>query len=218
MRAFVLLALLASSAAWAGDKKPAPTPAPTSPTSAEQNQAQGQLQGQLQGQAQGQDQQQAAIAGAAAGSSSTATGVGHGGAGGTGIGGAGGNSGGNTFENSTSFDSRDRALALALPGQTAAPAVAGECLEHLRGGSGASIGVSGRTRINRECMEFQQCVALADRYAAWGQLQLAVEQLAKCGGVQGAVIAAPPSVVESTNTAFVTREEFERAYVELLRK
>lgn len=61
MRAFVLLALLASSAAWAGDKKPAPTPAPTSPTSAEQNQAQGQLQGQLQGQAQGQDQQQAAL-------------------------------------------------------------------------------------------------------------------------------------------------------------
>src|SRR5690606_40291827 len=99
MRAFVLLALIASSAAWAGDKKPAPTPAPTSPTSAEQNQAQGQLQGQLQGQAQGQDQQQAAIAG----SSSTATGVGHGGAGGMGIGGAGGNSGGNTFENSTSF-------------------------------------------------------------------------------------------------------------------
>src|SRR5690606_15461309 len=151
MRAFVLLALLASSSAWAGDKKPAPTPAPASPTSAEQNQAQGQLQGQLQGQAQGQDQQQAAIAGAAAGSLSTATGVGHGGAGGTGIGGAGGNSGGNTFENSTSFDSRDRALALALPGQTGAPAVTGECLEHLRGGSGASIGVSGRTRINREC-------------------------------------------------------------------
>src|SRR5690606_12221271 len=196
---------LASSAAWAGDKKPAPTPAPTSPTSAEQNQAQGQLQGQLQGQAQGQDQQQAAI------------GVGHGGAGGTGIGGAGGNSGGNTFENSTSYESRDRALALALPGQTAAPAVAGECLEHTRGGSGLSIGVSGRTRINRECMEFVQCVALADRYAAWGQLQLAVEQLERCGGVP-APAALNTAQSRTADDRPVTREEVHRMFREALAK
>jgi len=216
MRAFVLLALIASSAAWAGDKKPAPTPAPTSPTSAEQNQAQGQLQGQLQGQAQGQDQQQAAIAGAAAGSLSTATGVGHGGAGGTGIGGAGGNSGGNTFENSTSFHSRDRALALALPGQTGAPAVTGECLEHLRGGSGASIGVSGRTRINRECMQFVQCVAIADRYAAWGQLRLAVEQLERCGGVRAGELELPATLAAERD--YVTREELERVFEASLAK
>src|SRR5690606_8639837 len=98
-------------------------------------------------------QQQAAIAGAASSSAAGAASIAAGGDGGSAFGGAGGNSGGNTF--STAYESRDRALALALPGQTGAPAVAGECLEHLRGGSGASIGVSGRTRINRECMEFQ---------------------------------------------------------------
>lgn len=205
MRAFVLLALLASSAAWAGDKKPAPTPAPTSPTSAEQNQAQGQLQGQVQG----QDQQQAAIAGAAATSSSGAE------ASSVANGGAGGYSGGNSL--STAYESRDRALALALPGQTAAPAVAGECLEHTRGGSGLSIGVSGRTRINRECMEFVQCVALADRYAAWGQLQLAVEQLERCGGVP-----APASINTAQSLAAddrpVTREEVHRMFREALAK
>lgn len=205
MRAFVLLALLASSAAWAGDKKPAPTPAPTSPTSAEQNQAQGQLQGQVQG----QDQQQAAIAGAAATSSSGAE------ASSVANGGAGGYSGGNSL--STAYDSRDRALALALPGQTAAPAVAGECLEHTRGGSGLSIGVSGRTRINRECMEFVQCVALADRYAAWGQLQLAVEQLERCGGVPApAALNTAQSRTEDDRP--VTREEVYRMFREAMAK
>lgn len=205
MRAFVLLALLASSAAWAGDKKPAPTPAPTSPTSAEQNQAQGQLQGQVQG----QDQQQAAIAGAAATSSSGAE------ASSVANGGAGGYSGGNSL--STAYESRDRALALALPGQTAAPAVAGECLEHTRGGSGLSIGVSGRTRINRECMEFVQCVALADRYAAWGQLQLAVEQLERCGGVPApAALNTAQSRTEDDRP--VTREEVHRMFREAMAK
>lgn len=192
-----------ASSAFAGGKKPHPGPSDSGITG-EQTQLQGQLQGQ------GQDQQQAAVAAAGAASKSQSAASSHA------TGGAGGDSGGNTL--ATSYESRDRALALALPGQTGAPAVAGECLEHLRGGSGASIGVSGRTRINRECMEFQQCIAIADRYAQWGQLQLAVEQLEQCGGVEGAVIAAPPPVVESTNTAFVTREEFERAYRDLLSK
>ena len=96
-----------------------------------------------------------------------------------------------------------------MPGQTGAPAVAGECLEHTRGGSGLSIGVSGRTRINRECMEFVQCVALADRYAAWGQLQLAVEQLERCGGVPAREIETPTL---ASDQQYVTREELERAF------
>lgn len=211
MKASVLIAIAmtVSPLALAGGKKPSPPPDPTRPTSE---------QAQQQHQAQEQSQQQAAVASAraassaVAGASSSATG----GAGGTGIGGAGGNSGGNTL--ATAYESRDRALALALPGQTAAPAVAGECLEHDRGGSGLSIGVTGRTRINRDCMEFVQCVAIADRYAAWGQLQLAVEQLEQCGGVEDAVLEAPAEVDEATSQAFVTREEFERAYVELLAK
>lgn len=205
---FLPIVLLFAAAAEAG-KKPAP-PEPTLDPVTEQSQLQ--AQGQLQGQVQGQDQQQAAIAGAGATSSSAAeaSSVAKGGAGG-----AGGYSGGNSL--STAYESRDRALALALPGQTAAPAVAGECLEHTRGGSGLSIGVSGRTRINRECMEFVQCVALADRYAAWGQLQLAVEQLERCGGVP-----APASINTAQSLAAddrpVTREEVHRMFREALAK
>lgn len=198
----MLFALCVASSALAGQK---PTPPPAGDVNGEQWQRQTAAA-------------DAAAAAAATAEGGDATGVGIGT--GIGVGGNGGDSGGNTL--STAYESRDRALAFALPGQTGAPAVAGECLEHLRGGSGASIGVSGRTRINRECMEFQQCIALADRYASWGQFQLAVEQLEKCGGVKGAVIAAPPAVVESTNTAFVTRDEFEqrleRAYSDLLLK
>src|SRR5690606_8393678 len=154
-------------------------------------QSQGQAQGQQQGQGQ---QQQATSESSAVGGDSRAVGIG-------------GASGGNAL--STSFESRDRALAVALPGQTGAPAVAGECLEHTRGGSGLSIGVSGRTRINEDCMAFVQCVALADRYAAWGQLQLAVEQLERCGGVPAREIETPTLAADEQ---YVTREELERAF------
>lgn len=202
---FLPIVLLFAAAAEAG-KKPAP-PEPTLDPVTEQSQLQ--AQGQLQGQVQGQDQQQAAIAGAAATSSSGAE------ASSVANGGAGGYSGGNSL--STAYESRDRALALALPGQTAAPAVAGECLEHTRGGSGLSIGVSGRTRINRECMEFVQCVALADRYAAWGQLQLAVEQLERCGGVP-APAALNTAQSRTADDRPVTREEVHRMFREAMAK
>jgi hypothetical protein len=104
-------------------------------------------------------------------------------------------------------------LALGLPGQTAAPAVAGECLEHERGGSGLSIGVTGRTRLNKDCMAFKQCVALADRYQAWGQLQLAVEQLAKCGGIEAATLAHPPTEPATDAPECVPAESLDRAFV-----
>jgi len=200
----VIAALLLSTPAWAGHK-PAPTPDPE--TLLEQSQA------QRQGQQQGQQQAAIAAAGAASSADAEATSVANGGRA-VGIGGAGGNSGGNTL--STAYESRDRAIALALPGQTGAPAVTGECLEHLRGGSGASIGVSGRTRINRECMQFVQCVAIADRYAAWGQLRLAVEQLERCGGVRARELELPATLAAERD--YVTREELERVFEASLAK
>lgn len=114
-------------------------------------------------------------------------------------------SGGNVFkpEYRSDYRSEDRAYALALPGQTAAPAVAGDCLEHKRGGSGLSIGVSGSTRLNEPCLERRHCLDLADRYAAWGQVALAVRQLATCDGVD---VGDEPALVYPLEASTATHD------------
>lgn len=111
-----------------------------------------------------------AAAEAAAAAESAAQAAAEGGAGGAGgsasaVGGAGQGVG------TVGYQSDFKSLALGLPGQTAAPAVGGHpCLEHTRGGSGLSIGVSGRTRFNRDCMEFERAKLLMEA----GRADLAV--------------------------------------------
>lgn len=193
--------LCSMSGAWA--TKYTPPPQQTTPVAAAQQQAQDQAQKQVQDQAQLQGQGQA----------QEAIGVGTGT--GTGVGTGTGTAVNEGIQQAVRYNSEFRSLAVALPGQTAAPAVAGECLEHDRGGSGISIGVTGRTRINKECAARLHCLALADRYAAWGQLHLAVAQLAECEGVKNPelVPVAAPQPVD-----YVTREELERVYRSVVSK
>lgn len=178
-----------------------------------QNQEQAQIQAQVQ------FQQQMAKANAesnsAANSASNATGGNASATGGTGYGGSGiGNVEGdqNTY--------RSSAWALTLPGLVAAPAVPGQCLEHLRGWGAASIGATGRTKLNDACVKMVNCFALADRFASWGKIDLAVAQLASCGAVSvplpsASVTVVTPPVIEETIQVpvdSVTHEEM-REYV-----
>lgn len=102
---------------------------------------------------------------------------------------------------------RSRALALSLPGVVAAPAVAGVCLEHLRGGGAASIGVTGRTKLNELCMQREQCLAVADRMFAWGARTDALRQLATCGGIDAKLDPTPTEPQAPTNLKVFTPEE-----------
>jgi hypothetical protein len=203
-----VLALLLAAPAFAGHppKQPPkpvkPTPATTIDTSAYAG------------------AQAGAVAGAVSGSSSHASGgdaTATGGQGG--VGGAGGTSdassdatggqGIGTVEGDTSRF-RSTAIALSVPGATAAPAVPGQCLEHSRGWQ-AGMGLaarSGGTELQDQCMERQHCLAIADRYHAAGLLQAMADQLATCGGVSVRVVippaATPVTVVPQTG---VTAEQ-----------
>lgn len=108
-----------------------------------------------------------------------------------------------------------RAYALALPGLTAAPAVAGECLEHTRGGGFLGGGVTGGTKLQKQCLNHVQCMDRADRLAAWGQIELAVRELQACGAVGGDITqpAAPPPEQADLHR-FVPREELEQRLAE----
>lgn len=110
-------------------------------------------------------------------------------------GGAGGNGIGTVEGDSSRF--RSTAVALSVPGATAAPAVIADCIEHSRGWQ-AGMGVaarSGGTKLQKKCMDRAHCLAIADRYSAMGLPQAAVDQLASCGGVPGVVIVTAPPVV-----------------------
>lgn len=92
---------------------------------------------------------------------------------------------------------RSTAIALAVPGATAAPAVPGACIRHSRGwsvGFGAAAR-SGGTYYDQEQCERAHCLAIADRYAHAGLYQAMADQLASCGGIKGVVVppATPPS-------------------------
>lgn len=104
------------------------------------------------------------------------------------------NNEGNQLSAGYSFDSKS--LALALPGATADNGSTASCLESKRGVSILGVGWSGRTAVNEECFAHQRCIQLATLYAQLNRTDLAVQQLASCGGQEAA---------EPQN--FVTREE-----------
>lgn len=199
MLAFALLTLLSGAALAGGSKhspppKPTPTPAPQQP--APQADADSAAQAAAHAAAEAQAAADAAAeAAAVAAQQQRQSAVAAGGKGGTGTGGAGGNAAGTgtvSVEGDRSTYS-SRALALALPGLVAAPPVPGECLEHRAGWGFASGGKTGATKLQALCMEQRHCLAMADRYAAWQRIDLAEQQLQKCGGVPYAPPPPPPS-------------------------
>jgi hypothetical protein len=102
---------------------------------------------------------------------------------------------------------RSTAIALAVPGATAAPAVPGECLRHTRGwsaGMGAAA-ASGGTKFDERQCDRVHCLAIADRYAHAGLMQAMADQLATCGGVHGVRVVVPPAAAASP-AARVTNE------------
>jgi hypothetical protein len=104
---------------------------------------------------------------------------------------------------------RSRALAVSLPGLVAAPAVPGECRIHTRGWGGFSVGATGGTKLDATCMAHQHCLALADRYAAWGRVDAAAAQLETCGGVHVEATGKEDLQVEPSAAPvdYVTRDE-----------
>lgn len=113
---------------------------------------------------------------------------------------------------------RSRALAISLPGLVAAPAVTGDCRIHTRGIGALSAGVTGGTKLERDCMNDKQCLAIADRYAAVGMFQAMANTLEQCGGVPAKYLPPPPVQVERTSSNpplppadTVTREELNAA-------
>jgi hypothetical protein len=214
-----LLMLLAAPAFATKTKPPVDPPAPSPQpvdvdasaaahaTAAAQAQ-QAQLQGQLQAQGQtlrNSNTNTLAATGGAGGSG------GAGGAGGAGgLGGAGGQAAADAYSEGSSASGvgnvdvggdstryRSTAIALSVPGATAAPAVPGECLRHTSGWS-AGMGVaarSGATKFDREQCDRVHCLAIADRYAHAGLIQAMADQLASCGGVKGVEVreVVPPA-------------------------
>jgi hypothetical protein len=133
-------------------------------------------------------------------------------------GGAGGAGGVGNGEVSVGGDtSRYEAYALSLPGLVAAPAVPGQCLEHTAGWGAFSAGKTGATKLQALCMERVHCLALADRFASWGLVQAAADQLATCGGVAARIVLPPPPAAVQPPapdlSQFVTREELNRAFI-----
>lgn len=84
-------------------------------------------------------------------------------------------------------------LAISLPGHSSAAPVA-NCHESNGSRGALGIGSGGKTRINAECQaefeadrtdrrEFEQCMAIATAFAAFGHNDAALAQAARCGGV-----------------------------------
>lgn len=127
---------------------------------------------------------------------------------------AGGQGVGNVEVAGDDVDYRARALALALPSLVAAPAVAGDCLVHTRGGGGLSIGVTGSTKLDPDCMAKRHCLAIADRFAAWGQFDAAAQQLQSCGGVPFTPVPPTPEKEPCDDC----REQVERVWKQCNKK
>jgi hypothetical protein len=109
-----------------------------------------------------------------------------------------------------------KALAVSLPGLVAAPAVVAQCMLHSRGWGGFSAGATGGTFFDKECMAVTNCFAMADRYALWQRVDLAMRQLETCGGV---VIPPPvqpvaPAVDLSGYVRFEDLKERDRRMME----
>lgn len=194
-----VLALLLAAPAFAGHppKQPPPPVKPTPATTIDTSAYAGAQAGAVSGSH-------------ASGGDATATG-GQGGAGGASDASSdatGGQGIGNVEGDTSRF--RSTAIALSVPGATAAPAVPGQCLEHSRGWQ-AGMGLaarSGGTELQDQCMERQHCLAVADRYHAAGLLQAMADQLATCGGVSVRVVIPPaPTPVAVVPQTGVTAEQ-----------
>jgi hypothetical protein len=182
IKLIAIVALLASSTAFATNPVDPPKPVDPSSTSTASLEAQIKvLQNQIA--TANARANAAAVAGAQSASQSGAQANGNG-----------GNSDVTVDGDQNSY--RAKSLALALPGLVAAPAVPGQCLEHLRGGGALSAGVTGRTRLNEECLKRVQCLAIADRYASWGFYDSAAKQLETCGGVNVEITVTDRTPVE----------------------
>lgn len=121
-------------------------------------------------------------------------------------------SGGNSF--STSSD----VLALELPGHAGATAV-DEC--HVsRGSLGAlGIGSGGRVKFDEECVAHVRCLETAAVLERLGRADAAARVVVHCAGVQlpADLLGTPPQPA-GPDPVYVTREEFERAWSELVAK
>lgn len=124
-------------------------------------------------------------------------------------------SGGNAF--STSND----VLALDLPGHAGATEVVTDCTVS-RGSLGAlGIGSGGRVKIDEACAAHVRCLENVATLERLGQRPLAVQLAARCAGLElpaGYVLELAPPATARPDPAYVTREEFERAWAELVAK
>lgn len=109
---------------------------------------------------------------------------------------------GNTL--STAYNTRNKSLALALPGASADHGSTAPCLESKRGWTILGVGMSGRTSISSACFasieverEFARCVNLADNYLRLDRADLALAQLERCGGLEA----------DTTDPEYVTKDE-----------
>lgn len=106
-----------------------------------------------------------------------------------------------------------KALALGQMRAFAAPAVTDTCLTHSRGWDVTVGGRTGGTQYDKTCMDRKHCLAIADRYAAWGLTQAAVDQLATCSGLVVKVDAVPKPPAEKPEAPnCVTAEALDRAF------
>lgn len=82
---------------------------------------------------------------------------------------------------STGYSHDSDYLAVGLAG-VARAVEARDCHESFGGKSGLGIGTGGRSVINESCQSFQQCMSLVSVYVELWERDLAVAQLAQCGG------------------------------------
>lgn len=179
----LLLALIAAPAGATGSPKP-PTPEPPATTTPQPVSADAASQAAAAARAKAAAEAQAAAV-AAQQQHAAALSAAQGGAGGAG-------GVGNGEVNVGGDSSRYEAYALSLPGLVAAPAVPGQCLEHTAGWGALSAGKTGATKLQALCMDRVHCLQLADRFASWGLVQAAADQLATCGGVAVRVVLPAP--------------------------
>lgn len=128
---------------------------------------------------------------AAARAGATSVSVGEGGPGGAGGAGGGGGDGGAALNEGISVSSADsyssRGWAIGLSGMPGAPDVGGhKCMEHNPVVMVLGSGKGGKTKLNMDCLEFEQCMATAEFYAKVGRIDMAIEQMAteECGGIK----------------------------------
>lgn len=194
-----LLGLVVSCSAMAGQSHaptpkptPTPTPVPTTVTVTDNAAAQAAARAAAQASA-------AAQAAAKSNSDSTANN-------------AATNAATNTADNggnSLSTTTNTKALALGLAPLVAAPAIALACMETTAGKGAFGAGVTGRNKLNAQCLAFTQCMSMVDKYQQLGQIALAVQKLDTCDGSQ---TEGRTVVLQQDLSIYATKEQVNRMY------